>query len=147
MCYNSGPLTAESVLRVHAGLNDIVDSRRGWPCSSQCVGAAGCRGRHDHLSTLRILAIGPGTTVSNDYHVPDGPPRYGNRADTAGERSRSGAAVRVEEAAEDAARLSLDDMPAAIDRRLESAWAEVPDPSVTELRKDHSEELAARVPS
>lgn len=81
--------------------------------------------------------------MSNDYHLPDGSPRYGNRADTPGELSLSGLALRVEEAAEGAARLSLDDMAAAIDRRLASAWADVPDPSVTALRRDHPEELAA----
>lgn len=81
--------------------------------------------------------------MSNDYHLSDGSPRYGNREEASGELSLSGAAIRVEEAAEGAARLSLDDMTAAIDRRLESAWSEVPDPSVTALRKEYPEELAA----
>ncbi|GGJ12449.1 hypothetical protein [Paenarthrobacter histidinolovorans] len=81
--------------------------------------------------------------MRNDYHLPDGSPRYGNRTETIGERyPTSTVKIRVEEAAQGAARLSLDDMAAAIDRRLESAWADVTDPSVAELRQDNPEELA-----
>ena len=59
--------------------------------------------------------------MSNDYHLADGSPRYGSRHTepdaeaTTASRSKPGA--RVEEAAEAAARLGLDDMAAAIDRR------------------------------
>jgi hypothetical protein len=81
--------------------------------------------------------------MSNEYHLADGSPRYGHRTETPAEQSASAVTVRVEEAAEGAARLGLDDMAAAIDRRLGSAWADAPDPDVTALRKEHPEELAA----
>lgn len=86
--------------------------------------------------------------MNNEYHLADGSPRYGSRTSVPdgakplpGPRSRS--VVRAEEAAEGAARLGLDDMAAAIDRRLTSSWADAPDPVVVALRKDHPEELAA----
>lgn len=53
------------------------------------------------------------------------------------------ARVRVEEAAEGAARLGLDEMAAAIDRRLGSAWADTPDLVLSALRQDNPVELAA----
>ncbi|GAA1759780.1 hypothetical protein GCM10009712_05520 [Pseudarthrobacter sulfonivorans] len=82
--------------------------------------------------------------MKNEYHLADGSPRYGHRneASSAGHAAPA-ATVRVEDAAEGAARLSLDDMAAAINRRLGSAWADAPDPAVASLRKDHPEELAA----
>lgn len=76
----------------------------------------------------------------NEYHLADGSPRYGHRTETPADQPAAIAGVRVEEAAEGAARLGLDDMAAAIDRRLTSAWADKPDPSV---REQNPEELAA----
>lgn len=82
--------------------------------------------------------------MSNDYHLADGSPRYGHRtAAPPTEQASPAVTVRVEEAAEAAAGLGLDDMAAAIDRRLGSAWADAPDPVVTALRKGHPDELAA----
>lgn len=82
--------------------------------------------------------------MSNEYHLADGSPRYGHRTETtATGQTAPAAAVRVEDAAEGAARLGLDDMAAAIDRRLSSSWADTPDPIVAGLRKAHPEELAA----
>lgn len=82
--------------------------------------------------------------MSNEYQLVDGSPRYGRRAeaDAAGQAAPA-PAVRVEEAAESAASLGLDDLAAAIDRRLVSSWADGPDPLVTGMRKEHPEELAA----
>lgn len=82
--------------------------------------------------------------MNNEYHLADGTPRYGRRieAPSAGHAAPD-ATILVEDAAEGAARLSLDDMAAAIERRLGSAWADAPDPAVTALRKNHPEELAA----
>jgi hypothetical protein len=81
--------------------------------------------------------------MNNEYHRADGSPRYGHRTEASAEQPAPAATVRVEEAAEGAARLGLDDMAAAIDRRLGSAWADAPDPAVTALRGEHPEELAA----
>ncbi|MET3922247.1 hypothetical protein [Arthrobacter sp. UYEF20] len=82
--------------------------------------------------------------MSNEYRLADGSPRYGSRTE-AHIPNQAGPApvVRVEEAAEAAARLGLDDMAAAIDRRLTSSWADKTDPLVKGLRKAHPEELAA----
>ena len=85
--------------------------------------------------------------MSNEYHLADGSPRYGSRnalpdaETTPAARIKHGA--RVEETAEAAARLGLDDFAAAIDRRLASSWADGPDPLVLGLRRDHPEELNA----
>ncbi|MFF2244279.1 hypothetical protein ACFVTM_08890 [Arthrobacter sp. NPDC058130] len=81
--------------------------------------------------------------MTNEYRLDDGTPRYGSRSDGYMPDETAPATLRVEEAAEGAARLGLDDMAAAIDRRLTSAWADRPDPLVTALRKNHPEELAA----
>ncbi|MET4144201.1 hypothetical protein [Arthrobacter sp. UYCo732] len=82
--------------------------------------------------------------MSNEYHLADGSPRYGHRTEeSSATQPGQAVTVRVEEAAQGAARLGLDDMAAAIDRRLSSAWADAPDPLVTSLRKEHPEELAA----
>jgi hypothetical protein len=80
--------------------------------------------------------------MTNEYHLADGSPRYGHRTDASAVQPAP-ATVRAEEAAEGAARLGLDDMAAAIDRRLASAWADAPDPAVTALRAENPEELAA----
>ncbi|HEY3573447.1 MAG TPA: hypothetical protein VGK98_06435 [Arthrobacter sp.] len=79
--------------------------------------------------------------MSNEYQLVDGSPRYGSRSDDHAQNAAQ--AARVEEAAEAAARLGLDDMAAAIDRRLNASWADREDPAVTALRKNHPEELAA----
>lgn len=85
--------------------------------------------------------------MNSEFHLADGSPRYGSRsggqeaAEPAKRRTSPG--VRVEEAAEGAARLGLDELAAAIDRRLTSHWADAPDPLVETLRADHPEELAA----
>lgn len=90
--------------------------------------------------------------MSNQYHLADGSPRYGSRTTGTGTDTGSDEAapapvikpgVREEEAAEFAARLGLDEVAAATDRRLSSAWAYGPDPLVTALRQDHPEELTA----
>lgn len=79
----------------------------------------------------------------NEYHLADGSPRYGHRTETAADQPAAVTSVRVEEAAEGAARLGLDEMAAAIDKRLTSAWADRPDKSVADLREQNPEELAA----
>ncbi|WP_223884044.1 hypothetical protein [Pseudarthrobacter sp. BIM B-2242] len=79
----------------------------------------------------------------NEYHLADGSPRYGHRTETPTDQPAIIASVRVEEAAEGAARLGLDEMAAAIDKRLTSAWADRPDKSVAILREQNPEELAA----
>ncbi|APX03888.1 hypothetical protein [Arthrobacter sp. QXT-31] len=81
--------------------------------------------------------------MSNQYHLADGSPRYGHRTEASPAGIASPATVRVEEAAEGAARLGLDDMAAAIDRRLGSAWADTQAPALAALRQDNPEELAA----
>lgn len=82
--------------------------------------------------------------MRNEYDLADGSPRYGSRSETHRSNQTSSApTVRVEEAAESAARLGLDDMAAAIDRRLTSSWADKADPLVTALRNENPEELAA----
>ncbi|RAX45733.1 hypothetical protein DQ354_07535 [Arthrobacter sp. AQ5-06] len=83
--------------------------------------------------------------MSNEYHLADGSPRYGHRTEATppADQPAPAAGIRVEEAAEGAARLGLDDMAAAIDRRLGSAWADAPDPALAALRKENPEELAA----
>lgn len=80
--------------------------------------------------------------MNNAYHFADGSPRYGHRAD-ATSAFPAAPQVRIEETAAAAARLGLDDLAAAIDRRLTSSWADKADPLVVALRKDHPEELAA----
>lgn len=80
--------------------------------------------------------------MSNEYQLVDGSPRYGSRTDHT-QQTAQAPALRVEETAEAAARLGLDDMAAAIDCRLTSSWADKEDPLVATLRKDHPEELAA----
>lgn len=84
-----------------------------------------------------------GKTMSNGYQLVDGSPRYGTRHEKAPQQTSPAQPVRIEETVEAAARLGLDDMAAAIDRRLDSAWADAPDPAVTALRKENPEELAA----
>ena len=82
--------------------------------------------------------------MSNEYHLADGSPRYGHRTEAPPtEQAAPAGAVRVEETAEGAALLGLDDMAAAIDRRLASSWADSQDPVVAALRKENPEELAA----
>lgn len=81
--------------------------------------------------------------MSNEYHLADGSPRYGYRTEAATEQPAPAATVRPEEAAVGAASLGLDDLAAAIDRRLGSSWADAPDPAVNALREEHPEELAA----
>lgn len=82
--------------------------------------------------------------MSTDYQLTDGSPRYGSRSGTrpAGQPSPA-PAIRVEETAEAAARLGLDDLAGAIDRRLTSAWADSEDARVAGMRKEYPEELAA----
>lgn len=80
--------------------------------------------------------------MSNEYQLIDGTPRYGTR--TGPDAAPSAAPVtRVEATAEAAARLGLDHLAAAIDRRLRSAWADTADSRVAALRMAHPEELKA----
>jgi hypothetical protein len=81
--------------------------------------------------------------MKNEYHLADGSPRYGHRSEENTSQPAPAAGIRVEEAAEEAARLGLDEMAAAIDKRLTSAWADAADASVAALRKQNPEELAA----
>ncbi|MGX1162133.1 hypothetical protein FBY31_3812 [Arthrobacter sp. SLBN-100] len=82
--------------------------------------------------------------MSNEYQLADGSPRYGHRtAATAGEHTTPAITASIEEAAGGAAKLSLDALAAAMDRRLRSAWADIPAPAVEALRDDNPEELAA----
>lgn len=82
--------------------------------------------------------------MSNEYRLDDGMPRYGSRSEGyTPHEAAPAAAVRVEEAPEGAARLGLDEMAAAIDRRLTSSWADRDNPLVAAMRKTHPEELAA----
>jgi hypothetical protein len=84
-----------------------------------------------------------GIIMSNEYHLADGSPRYGHRTESPADQPAPSANARVEEAAEGAARLGLNEMAAAIDKRLTSAWADSPDTSVAILRKQNPDELAA----
>lgn len=83
--------------------------------------------------------------MSNEYQLVDGSPRYGARHEDAATRAQTVPvqAARVEETAEAAARLGLDHLAAAIDRRLSSSWAEKDDTALQSLRDAHPEELAA----
>lgn len=80
--------------------------------------------------------------MNSEYHLADGSPRYGHRT-VAPSTFPEAPPVKVEETALAAARLGLDDLAAAIDRRLTSSWADKADPVVEALRKDHPAELAA----
>lgn len=81
--------------------------------------------------------------MSNEYQLADGSPRYGHRTDSASTVQATTPGIAPTDVAEGAARLSLDVMAAAIDRRLRSAWADEADPAVEALRTDNPEELAA----
>lgn len=81
--------------------------------------------------------------MSNEYHLADGSPRYGHRTESNEGQPAPAASARVEEAVEGAARLGLDEMAAAIDKRLSSSWADAPDTAVATLREQNPEELAA----
>lgn len=88
-----------------------------------------------------------GGTMSNEYQLADGSPRYGHRTGpTAGEQTATAETARIEKVAGGAAKLSLDVLAAAMDRRLRSDWADEPDPAVEALRDDNPEELAAARP-
>jgi len=82
--------------------------------------------------------------MNNAYQFLDGTPRYGSRSGA--QTSREAAqdpAVRAEEAVESAARLGLDHLSAAIDRRLTSPWADQEEPLVAGLRRAYPREVAA----
>jgi hypothetical protein len=82
--------------------------------------------------------------MSNEYRLDDGMPRYGSRSEGyTPHETAPAAAVRVEEVPEGAARLGLDEMAAAIYRRLTNSWADRDNPLVAAMRKTHPEELAA----
>ena len=81
--------------------------------------------------------------MSNEYQLADGSPRYGHRTASASAVQATSPGSAPAEVAEGAAKLSLDVMAAAIDRRLRSAWADEPDPAVEALRRENPEELAA----
>jgi hypothetical protein len=81
--------------------------------------------------------------MTKDFQMVD-EPRYGSRSEAyAADQTAPGPTLQNEEPAESAARLSLDHMSAAIDRRLTSSWADTEDPLVAELRRKHPEELDA----
>lgn len=85
-----------------------------------------------------------GKTMSNEYQLVDGAPRYGARRDAdTPQPSTPAPAQRAEETADAAARLGLDHLAAAIDCRLTSSWADKKDPLVEALRTEHPEALAA----
>ena len=82
--------------------------------------------------------------MSNEYQLADGSPRYGHRTGpTAGGQAAPALTASIEEAAGGAAKLGLDALAAAMDRRLRSAWADKQDPAVEALRDANPEELAA----
>ncbi|WP_244208411.1 hypothetical protein [Arthrobacter oryzae] len=81
--------------------------------------------------------------MSNEYRLVDETPRYGSRSEAYAPDPATPAVVRVEEAAEGAAMLDLDEMAAAIDRRLTSSWADKDTHLVTTMRAAHPEELSA----
>jgi hypothetical protein len=96
-----------------------------------------------------LTAAGPsfGGTMSNEYQLVDGTPRYGSRSEAyKPEATAPASGIRAEETAEAAARLGLDHLAAAIDRRLTSHWSDKEDPLVAGLRKAHPEELSAAAP-
>jgi hypothetical protein len=85
--------------------------------------------------------------MDNENQLVDASPRYGSRSEAhkPGETPPA-PRIRVEETVEVAARLGLDHMAAAIDRRLTRSWADKEEPLVAALRKAHPKELAvARV--
>jgi hypothetical protein len=85
-----------------------------------------------------------GEGMSKEYQLVDGSPRYGSRSESyTAEQASQTHRVQVEETVEAAARLGLDDMAAAMDRRLRSSWADKEDPLVAGLRTAHPAELAA----
>jgi hypothetical protein len=84
-----------------------------------------------------------GNNMNNEYNLTDGSPRYGARSDDHSSPPVPGDTLRVEETPEAAARLGLDHLAAAIDRRLTSLWADRENPLVVQLRKAYPEELAA----
>lgn len=81
--------------------------------------------------------------MSNEYQLTDGTPRYGTRTGPDTSPAAVLAVTRVEATAEAAARLGLDHLAAAIDRRLRSAWADKADSRVSALRAAHPDELNA----
>lgn len=82
--------------------------------------------------------------MSNAYHLADGSPRYGSRDENHTPDQKDNAPRRrPEEPAEQASRLGLDHLAAAIDRRLTSSWADRENPLVTALRASHPEKLVA----
>lgn len=82
--------------------------------------------------------------MSNEFHLADGSPRYGSRDENHTPHQKVTAPqIRPEEPAEQASRLGLDHLAAAIDRRLTSSWADRENPLVTALRQSHPEEVIA----
>lgn len=82
--------------------------------------------------------------MSNEYQLVDGSPRYGSRDENHVARQKPVASgIRVEESAQEASRLGLDHLAAAMDRRLTSSWADRENPLVTALRAAHPGELSA----
>ena len=82
--------------------------------------------------------------MSKEYQLADGSPRYGHRTGPpAGEQTAAAETALIEEVVDGAAKLSLDALAAATDRRMRSAWADKPDPVVEALREGNPEELAA----
>jgi hypothetical protein len=82
--------------------------------------------------------------MSNEYQLVDGSPRYGSRDENHASRQEPAASrIRVEEPAQEASRLGLDHLAAAIDRRLTSSWADREDPLLAALKKAHPDELKA----
>lgn len=85
--------------------------------------------------------------MNHRYNLADGSPRYGTRSVETGATGQAAPrptpGVRAEEAAAGAARLGLDEMSAAIDRRPRSSCADAPDPLVAGLRSEHPQELTA----
>jgi hypothetical protein len=83
--------------------------------------------------------------LSNEYQLVDGSPRYGSRDEnhTPQAPAPAGSAIKVEGPAQEASRLGLDHLAAAIDRRLTSSWADRENALVRALREAHPEELKA----
>lgn len=81
--------------------------------------------------------------MNHEYQLADGSPRYGHRTGPAAEEQTVSALTVPIEVVYGAAKLSLDSLQAAIDRRLRSVWADEPDSALEALRYDNPEELAA----
>ncbi|NKX56252.1 hypothetical protein [Arthrobacter mobilis] len=82
-------------------------------------------------------------SISTDYLLSDGSPRYGIRTETALPSSAPAWPDDARLVPREASRLGLQHLAAAIDSRLTRAWADKEDPLLAALRAGHPAELAA----